>query len=157
MKRLAAVIILALSFCGIADSAYIAKNELQGAPLLCTAQNLSGCNTVASSPYARLFGVPVAEYGVFFYGVVFVLAALELILFDRLLRRVLQGVALAGVAASLYFTVVQVYFIGAFCTYCSVSAGIALLVLVCASLMEPIRVVRKRCQQAPFLSMPPTA
>ena len=157
MKRLAAVIILALAFCGIADSAYIAQNELHGAPLLCTTQNLSGCNTVASSPYARLFGVPVAEYGVFFYGVVFVLAALELALFDQLLRRVLQGVALVGVAASLYFTVVQVYFIGAFCTYCSVSAGIALLVLVCASFMEPIRATRKPARQAAPLPMPPTA
>ena len=161
MKRIGVVLILALAFCGLADSAYLTQHELSGTPLICNIQNLSGCNTVATSPYSHLFGVPLAEYGVFFYGILFVLAALELVLFDRALRRALQAAAVFGVLASLYFTFIQVFLIGAFCIYCTVSAVIALLVLVFASLIEPVR--RNRQPHAsgesapPHLSMPPAA
>lgn len=160
MKRVGVVLILALAFCGLADSAYLAQNEISGTPLICNVQNLNGCNTVANSPYSRLFGLPIAEYGVLFYGVLFVLAALELVLFDQLLRRILQGAALVGVISSLYFTSVQIYFIGSFCTFCAVSAVITLLVGILASFIEPIR---RRTRQhpsvpplSPSLPMPPS-
>ena len=159
MKRLGVAGILLLAFCGLADSAYIMQHELSGTPLLCNIQNFSGCNIVAASQYSRLFGIPLAEYGVMFYGIMFVLAALELVIFDRLLRRVLQAASLVGVIASLYFSFVQVFFIGAFCIYCFASAIIALLVLILASFIEPIR-RRKRSsapsESPPHFSMPPT-
>lgn len=139
MKRIGVVIILILAFCGLADSAYLAEHEISGAPLICSIQNLNGCNVVANSSYSRIFGIPLAEYGVFFYGALFILAALELVLFDQFLRRLLQAAALIGVAASLYFTLVQIFFIGAFCIYCSASAIIALLVFIVATRIEPLR------------------
>lgn len=159
MKRLGVVGILVLAFCGLADSVYLTQHELNGTPLICNIQNLNGCNTVANSPYAHIFGVPIAEYGVAFYGILFILAALELVIFDRLLRRVLQMAALAGAVASLYFSFVQIFFIGAFCIYCFASAFIAFLALILASLIEPLR---HRARPAPpggpsHLSMPPTA
>lgn len=160
MKRIGVVVILFLAFCGVADSAYIAQHEISGTPLICNIQNLDGCNTVANSQYSRLFGIPLAEYGVLFFGMLFVLAALELVLFDRLLRRVLQGVALIGVISSIYFTALQIFFIGAFCIYCAASAIITLLVLIFASLIEPIRkTVRPHVvpPAPPHLSMPPVA
>ncbi len=139
MKRAGVVLILVLAFCGLADSAYLTQHELTGTPLICNIQNLSGCNTVAESQYSSIFGIPLAEFGVLFYSIVFVLAALELFLFDRLLRRLLQGAALVGVLASLYFTGVQIFLIGAFCIYCTVSALITLFILIFASLIEPVR------------------
>ena len=164
MKRVGVVVILALAFCGLADSAYLAQHEITDTPLICTVKSLNGCNTVVDSQYARLFGTPVAEYGVFFYSIVFVLAALELVLFDTLLRRVLQGVAIVGAIASAYFISIQVYVIGAFCTYCAFSAGIALLILVFASLVEPLRARASTGEHPsapssspPSLSMPPAA
>ncbi len=149
MKRVGVVLILLLAFCGLADSAYLAQHEMNGSPLICAVQSLNGCNTVADSPYSRLFGLPIAEYGVAFYGALFVFAALELVLFDRLLRRILQGMAVLGMLSSLYFTSVQVYFIGSFCTYCVVSAVITLLVGILASLIEPVRVRAHRQPPAP--------
>ena len=139
MKRLWVLCILLLAFFGLADSLYLAQHQENGTPLLCNVQNLSGCNIVAASEYSRLFGIPLSEYGVVFYGILFVLAALELVLFDQFVRRVLQIFSLLGVLASLYFTFVQAFLIGAFCIYCSVSALITLLVLVCASFIEPLR------------------
>lgn len=139
MKRIGVVFILLLAFLGIADSMYLAQHEISGTPLICNIQNLSGCNIVADSSYSHVFGVPLAEFGVLFYAMLFVLAALELVLFDQFLRRVLQGVSLVGVVASLYFTSLQVFFIGAFCIYCAISTALTLLIFVLVSFIEPLR------------------
>jgi len=155
MKRLGVVAILVLAFLGIADSTYLTQSELSGTPLLCNIQNLSGCNAVASSEYSRVFGVPLAEFGILFYSVLFILAALELVIFDQLLRRALQAIALIGVIASLYFTFVQMFLIGAFCIYCLASALITLLVLVFATFIEPL--TKRTSSTAPHFTMPPSA
>lgn len=162
MKRIWVVGILLLSFFGLADALYLAQHELSGTPLLCNIQNLSGCNIVANSPYASLFGIPLAEYGVLFYVMLFVLAALELVLFDRLLRRALQAVSLICLLASLYFLVLQIFFIGAFCIYCTASAIITLLIFLSATRIEPMpkRIARADEtleEQKQTLSMPPEA
>ena len=157
MRRFAVIGILLLAFCGLADSAYLAQHEMSGTPLICNIQNLNGCNIVANSQYSRFFGVPVADYGVIFYGILFALAAFELVLLDRLLRRALQWVALVGVLASIYFTSVQIFFIGAFCIYCLASAAIALFILILAGLIEPIRRRRALHSTPASLSMPPAA
>ncbi len=138
MKRAGVIAILILAFLGLADSAYIAQHEMSGTPLLCDINNLSGCNIVVASPYSYLFGIPIAEYGILFYSILFVLAALELVIFDQLLRRALQAISLVGVIASLYFTLMQVFVIDAFCIYCLASALIALLILIFASFIEPL-------------------
>lgn len=154
MKRIGVVFILVFAFLGIADSAYLAQHEANGTPLICNIQSLSGCNTVASSQYSRFFGIPLAQYGVLFYSILFVLSALELIIFNRLLRRILQGISLVGIIASLYFTFVQIFIIGAFCIYCLASAIIALFIFICASSIEPIR--RNAQKNSPsYLPMPP--
>ena len=149
MKRAGVVLILILAFCGIADSAYVAEHEASGTPLICDIQNLSGCNIVAQSPYSQFLGIPLAEYGILFYGILFALAALELVVFDQLLRRVLQLLALGGLLASAYFTVIQVFVIEALCIYCLASAAIALLIFVFATLIEPLR--KEPARQAPLL------
>lgn len=159
MGRIGVILILVFAFLGLADSAYLAQHEASGVPLLCNIQNLSGCNIVAASEYSRLFGIPLAEYGVLFYGILFVLTALELVILNRLLRRVLQIISFIGVIASIYFTSIQIFIIGAFCIYCLASAIIALLIFVFAIFIEPIR-KRKRHdlslpQEPQHLAMPP--
>lgn len=142
MKRAGVICIVLLAFLGLADSLYLAQNEISNTPLICTVTNLSDCNIVATSQYARIFGIPLADFGVAFFGIVFVLAALELFLFNRLLRRLLQIVSLIGVASSLYFTFVEIFVIYALCIYCLVSAFITLLVFIFACLIEPLRPAR---------------
>lgn len=139
MKRAGVVLIALFAFFGLANSMYLAQSGASGTPLLCNVQNLSGCNTVTQSEYSRLFGIPLAQFGVGFYGILFALALLEILLYSRLLRRALQGAALLGFIASAYFTFVQLFLINAFCIYCIASALIALLIFICASFIEPIR------------------
>jgi len=163
MKRAQVVLIGILAFFGLADSIYLTQSELSGTPLICNIQNFSGCNVVAASQYSHVFGIPLAEFGVLFYAVIFILAALELVIFDQLLRRALQGAALVGLVASLYFTFIQIFFIGAFCIYCAASAIIALLIFIFARLIEPIQLTMHRTPPpaspplAPHLQMPPSA
>ena len=156
MKRIGVVGILVLAFFGLADSAYLAQHQIDGTPLICNIQNLTGCNIVADSQYSHIFGIPLAEYGVLFYTALFILAALELVLFNRQLRRVLQVVALAGVLSSICFVLIQVFLIQALCVYCEASAFITLLVLILASRIEPVR-RREHHSASPHLRMPPEA
>lgn len=152
MKRAGVVLIVILAFCGLSDSAYIAQNEANNAPLLCNIENISGCNIVAASQYSYIFGISVAEYGVIFYGIIFILAALELVLFNRFLRRMLQAISLIGVTASAYLTFLEFFVIKALCIFCLASAIISLFVLIAASFIEPIRRI---IQQKPLVPPPP--
>jgi uncharacterized membrane protein len=139
MKRASIVLILVSAFCGIAVSAYLAQHETSGAPLICNIQNLSGCNVVVASPYSSIFGVPLADFGLLFYTMLFVLAAFELALVDQLLRRVLQVFAVVGIMASLYSIYIQAIIIQQLCIYCMTSALLTLLILLSASTIEPLR------------------
>ncbi|NNM83678.1 vitamin K epoxide reductase family protein [Candidatus Parcubacteria bacterium] len=161
MKRIGVIAILILAFCGLADAAYIAQNTARGTPIICNIQGLSDCNTIVTGHYSRLFGIPLADLGVFFYGVLFIFAALEIILFDQFLRRVLQTFSLIGILASFYFVSLQAFVIGAFCIYCLTSAAITLLILVFASFIEPVSLKKgdnsslSNVPPSPRLTMPP--
>lgn len=138
MKRARVFFILLLAFSGIAVSTYLVQHEQTGDPLICNIQSLSGCNEVASSSYSRLFGISLAQLGLLYYTMVFVIAICELVMINQLLRRALQGFALLGLLSALYSTYTQVFLIQALCIYCVVSAGIMVLVLILAGGIEPI-------------------
>ncbi|MFZ1075768.1 MAG: vitamin K epoxide reductase family protein [Minisyncoccia bacterium] len=159
LKRFGAVLIFILAFCGLADATYLTQNELNSTPLLCNIQNLSGCNIVTNSQYSRIFNVPVAELSLLFYGLIFIIAALEILALDSRLRRALQVLSLIGLVTSLYFTSLQIFVIKALCIYCLASTFTTLLIFIFATLIEPLR--RKPRGPASsaeplHLSMPPT-
>jgi uncharacterized membrane protein len=159
MKRWGVALILILAFAGLADSAYLAQHEASGTPLICDIQNLSGCNIVANSQYSHIFGIPTAEFGVLFYSILFVLAALELVLFDRLLRRVLQVFALIGLIISVITTLTQIFLINALCIYCLASALITVLIFILATLIEPMKKFVRQIPSPPpsSFTMPPAS
>src|SRR3989344_405347 len=139
MKRAGVVLILVLAFFGIADSAYLAQHETTGLPLLCNIESLTGCNVVVSSAYSQFLGVPLADLGLIFYTVLFVVAAFEIALFNQSLRRGLQVLAVIGIVTSLYSVYTQVFLFNSLCVYCLASSSISILVLVLASFVEPLR------------------
>lgn len=139
MKRIWVILIVIFAFCGLSDSLYLAQHEASGTPLICNVANLTGCNVVAASQYTHLFGISIADWGVMFYAFVFVIALLELVVIDQLIRRTLQAVSLVGVIASGYFTWIEIFVLKTLCIYCLTSAILALLVLIFACFSEPIR------------------
>lgn len=157
MKRTGVLFIAILSFFGMADSVYLTQHALTQTPLFCNITHLTGCNVVASSPYSQLFGIPLSEFGLLFFAILFVLSVLELVLFDQLLRRALQALSLVGVLTSLYFVSIQAFVIQAFCVYCLASALIAILIFIFASMLEPIRKVTFARVPKPQQSLPPSS
>lgn len=123
-------LVIALSFLGMADSWYLYQSAMTDTALSCDlGSGLDGCNIVAQSEYSRLFGIPLALYGVGFFAFVFVLAAALTVISSRTLYLSLLATSVFGVVASAVFVFIQFALIKALCIYCIASALIAVLVL----------------------------
>ena len=110
----AAMTVFALA--GLAIATYLLATRILGEPPACGP--VRGCETVAASEYATLFGIPVA-----FFGVVFSVA-LAISCFAWWRRANLKalytsyGFGLAGVIAVAYLTYLEVFVIEAICVWC---------------------------------------
>src|SRR5262245_26223545 len=85
------------------------------------------CETVQTSRWAVLLGLPVALYGVVGYVTLFVVALLALrpgALPQRGWSVALAGLATIGLAFTLYLTYVELFLIHAICRWCVGSAVI---------------------------------
>lgn len=122
------VLTLLLAFFGIADAWYLTQSAYTGSPLTCDVTGLDGCNTVAQSAYAHLFGYPLALYGVFFFGLLFVLAAVALFTPRRMIHLGMYALGIIGLIASIIFIGIQLLLIKAICIYCFASAFASFLI-----------------------------
>jgi len=124
------VLVLLLAVLGIADSAYLTHAAVTGNALACGIAGLDGCNVVAQSTYSKLLGIPLAEYGLVFYGAVLLLAIIAFTRPSKLVRNALLLFGVVGALFSLYFIVLQVFVIKALCVYCL--GSFVLATLICA-------------------------
>jgi uncharacterized membrane protein len=126
----APMFMLVLSLVGITVAFYDSYSLYNAQPLWCPPP-INGCNEVAQSSYAHIFGLPVGYYGVVYYIYFFCLAVL--LVFDPFSRALcLAALAYSAIGAcfSIYFMYLQVAFIHAFCVYCLVSGVTTVLLLV---------------------------
>ena len=123
------VALLALAVVGVLISAYLTWTHFAGLSPVCTGSG-EGCQTVQSSRYASLLGIPVALLGLVAYGgLVFSVAVwAEIGIFLGFL------ISLVGTLFSVYLTYLEVFVIGALCQWCLASAVIMVAALVCATL-----------------------
>jgi uncharacterized membrane protein len=121
-----------LAFLGLLDAAYLTLAAYTHTALNCTISGLSGCNIVAQSEYSRMFGVPLALYGVAFY--LLILAAAWYVRVSHVSRGylVLFLLACVGMISSCYFMYLQLFVINALCVYCIGSFVISALVWLLA-------------------------
>jgi uncharacterized membrane protein len=110
-------LLAALSVAGLLVSVYLTWSHLRGQTPVCVGGS-SGCETVQTSRYAQVLGVPVAMIGI---------AGFAGLLFSALFRgemAVLFGlfVALVGVLFSGYLTWLELFVIRAICQWCVASA-----------------------------------
>ena len=123
---------IVLALIGLAVAFYDSSMIYAGQPLWCPPP-IDGCNEVAASPYARILDLPVGYYGVVYYFFVSGLAAL--LAFDPRSRGLRLGAMLcaaSGVLFSLFFMVLHIAFIRAFCIYCLISAVTTVLLAATA-------------------------
>jgi uncharacterized membrane protein len=111
--------LLALALVGILIAGYLTAVAWRGQPVAGCASG-SGCDLVLSSPWARLFGLPTALWGVVLYAG---LAGLALAGQADRPWRWAWLLSLVGLLYSAGLTVVSLGKLGAACPYCLASAG----------------------------------
>jgi uncharacterized membrane protein len=133
-------LIMVFACIGLADAWYLMESAFTSSSLVCTIAGLEGCNVVAQSEYSRLFGLPLALYGVLFY-VLFVGCAFYVYTHAKpATARLLMYLSILGVLASGVFVYIQLALIKALCIYCLASAGIAVLLsILCVLLWRQMR------------------
>jgi uncharacterized membrane protein len=122
-----------LAIIGLVDSLYLYWVKISNAYALCGP--IGDCESVNSSPYAEIAGVPIALLGAGAY-----LSILGFLFFERRGRfwseyspYIIFGISLAGVLYSAYLTYIEVAILRAICPYCVLSAIILVILLALTS------------------------
>jgi uncharacterized membrane protein len=121
---------------GLGDSIYLTAHHYTAEPVPCSL--IEGCETVLTSAYAELFGLPLALYGAAAYFFAFSLAVLAAY-GNRLLWRLFAMQAFFMAAFSGWLIYVQGAYIGAFCQFCLLSALTSFTLFIIAVGSRPWR------------------
>lgn len=119
------IAVAALALVGTGIAAYLTYARYAHVTIACST---GGCETVQSSDYAEIVGIPVAVLGLAGYLAIFATALFR----GELARVVGAGLALGGLIFSLYLILVQVFAIEAFCQWCLASDAVMLVLTVAA-------------------------
>ena len=114
-RRLGSILVL-LAVLGIAVAGYLAGTKLSGALPVCGP--LQGCETVATSEYSEIMGVPVALFGVAYSVVALVTSLVWWRGGDRRALYLLYGMGMLGLLAVAYLTYLELFVIEAVCIWC---------------------------------------
>lgn len=110
-------LLIVLAIVGITASSLALREHYRTDSSPCSINERWDCGIVNHSPYAMLYGVPVAAIGIFGYLLLAVLA------FKRAYRLELAA-ALGGLAFALYLAHIESAVLGVWCIYCVISLGV---------------------------------
>lgn len=127
-------VVAALAGIGAAVAGYLLWARLTDTTIACATR---GCETVQSSSYSELFGLPVAGLGLVAYAGILASALTT----REWARGLGAAIALAGFGFSAYLVYVQAEVLGAFCNWC-LASDIVMTVLAGAALLRIARPVR---------------
>ncbi len=105
---------------GILDAGYLTYKYFAGGSIKCGL--LNGCDTVTTSAYSAIAGVPVSLLGLGFYLAVFFLALIMIETASRRFAGLLFFLSLGALAFSAYLVYVQAAILRSYCLYCLISA-----------------------------------
>lgn len=113
------IAIVVLALIGFGDATYITVKHYQGIIPPCS---IEGCETVLTSKYSEILGIPVSLFGAIYY---FVIILSLFIYFDTekdIFLKIPLVISIAGFFGSLYFVSIMAFVLKAFCQYCAISA-----------------------------------
>lgn len=119
-----------LAIIGLIDSVYLAWVKYADQYALCGP--IGDCESVNTSQYSEIYGIPIALLGAGAYLVIVVLLLAEkrnefMHEYSPLL---VFGLSLIGVLYSIYLTYIEIAVLQAICPYCVISAIVLVLLLV---------------------------
>jgi uncharacterized membrane protein len=120
-----------LALAGLLISLYLAATRLAGGVPACGP--IRGCETVSTSPYSEIFGIPVALLGVGFSLLLLGATLRWWRLVDELALRAAYALGLIGVIFVAYLTYLEVFVIEAICVWCVAYASTVLAGFVVAA------------------------
>lgn len=127
MNRIFPILGVVAALVGLGDSVYLTVHHLTATPVPCSI--VSGCETVLTSEYAEVAGIPLAAFGAAAYFVAFALALLAV--YENRTAWTLFGILAAVMAAaSLLLIYVQAFVLHAFCQFCLLSAATSFSLLI---------------------------
>lgn len=112
-------VILGLSFFNFLLALYLAVKKIYGSPITCLI--VEGCDTVQSTSFGYILGIPLAVYGALFYLLVFFLIIRYIEIRTKALFQFIYYVISAGALFAVYLIAVQFIVIKSLCFYCLVS------------------------------------
>jgi uncharacterized membrane protein len=126
------------SVIGLVDALYLTWVKLTHRVAFCG--TYGGCETVNTSSYASILGIPIAVFGAGAYLVILILLFLENRgqFWKENSPILVFGITLVGVLYSIYLTYIEIAVLHAICPYCVVS-GIAMLVLFFLAILRLVR------------------
>ncbi|OGY61032.1 MAG: hypothetical protein A3H06_00965 [Candidatus Colwellbacteria bacterium RIFCSPLOWO2_12_FULL_44_13] len=119
IPRLVLIAFFVFSILGFLDATYLTAEHFLSGPVPCSIGN---CETVLTSRYATIFGIPIALFGAFYYLSVFLGLVFYRETKDVRVLRVLSYFTILGFLTSLFLIYLQLFVIHAICIFCMVSA-----------------------------------
>jgi uncharacterized membrane protein len=121
---------IVLAVLGLLDSVYLVWVKYTGAYALCGP--IGNCESVNSSQYSEIFGIPIALLGAGAYAVMMVLLLVEHLgqVWAEFGPMIVFGMSLIGFLYSFYLTYIEVAILKAICPYCVISAIILFVLLI---------------------------
>jgi len=128
IQKLSVIFFLALL--GFMDAGWLTVQSLV-AELRGMCGPVGNCPEVLASKYARLFGIPLASFGMTMYAIIVALAYYAASTPNhKSTVSALRNMAILGTLFSLVLMYIQAFVLHAFCLYCTLSAVIITLILL---------------------------
>lgn len=118
---------LLLIAAGLVVSGYLAFKSSDPGAVVCSIGG--GCETVLTSRYAKLLGMPVADFGLVWYLISFLLAW-QIWIKQNWPVWFFRAWTAIGLSVSLYLLYLEKYVIHAYCTWCLVSLAFVGLLFI---------------------------
>ena len=120
MKNKLLIILLILSFLGFVDATYLTIIHYKHIIPPCTITH--GCETVLSSKFATIYGIPLALFGSVYF---FTSVVLDILMFQNInnvwLRKIFALFNFSGLITSVILLSLQFFVLKALCQYCLVT------------------------------------
>jgi len=122
-------VLIILAVIGFADATFLTIEHYSNSIPPCTTD---GCETVLTSSYSSIAGIPVALFGAMYYLTMLILLMIYLDAKIEKVLRIALFFSIFGFIFSLYFLYLQAFVINAYCQYCLLSAFTSTAIFVIA-------------------------